>query len=287
MIQREGRSVEVEWHLFEATAGNGTTGSIRSAFDPQTDCRFLALTAVPEVGSEDSFPYWHMRYGSTSLEALTADPAYSRLPTLCASDTSVADIAARQRAKTQELAEMLPRPLTEWQGEWISEAMLCRTPPMVSACVKIAEEAVKLGKPYTTEEVQAYYQTRCDTPFLSIIISDGLTVKFRKRDGTFVTAAYANGGAVSGNWQTWLALRTDEDTPGYRAVVATPPVRHGEEREGRRWQMRYSNDKTTRELTEIPDWTPTFYDPAKMTPEIYSDILVNNAEIKARELPDK
>lgn len=286
MIQREGRSVEVEWHLFEATAGNGTTGSIKSAFDPQKDCRFLALTAVPEVGSGDGFPYWHMRYGSAGLEALTAESSSLRLPTLCASDMSVADIVARQRARTQELAEMLPRPLTEWHGEWISEAMLCRTPPMVSACVKIAEEAVKLGKDYTTEKVQAYYQARCDTPFLSVVITDGLTVKFRKKDGTFVTAAYADGGAASGGWQTWLALRTDEGTPGYRAVVTTPPVIvQGKEKEGKRWKMRYSNDKTTRELTEISDWTPTFYDPARMTPEIYSDILVKDAVNKAKELP--
>ena len=50
---------------------------------------------------------------------------------------------------------------------------------MLPAYEKIAEEAVKLGKNYTSDDVRAYYRARYDTPFRSVIVADGLTVKYR------------------------------------------------------------------------------------------------------------
>lgn len=283
-IERAGRSVEVEWHLFEALAG-GVTGDVMSTSLSRKDCRFLALTLMCKDGKEIGVPHWHIRYGGISLEGLIDDSKLLWLPTLCASDTSVADVAKGHLVKAQALAGMLPRPLVEWNGEWISAAMLHRTPPMLPAYEKIAEEAVKLGKNYTSDDVRAYYRARYDTPFRSVIVADGLTVKYRMQDGTFVSATYAHGGPASGDWLTWANLtRPDGVASGYRTVVATRPQGNGADKH---WHMRYADDKTAEELMVLSDWIPAFYDPALTTPEGYAESYIDSAKNKAESLPAK
>ncbi len=282
-IEMGGQSAEIEWHLFEAPAVSGATGSAAEddSFDPTKSCKYLVMFPVHKDGA-DGFAHWHMRYGSKSLEALMDSPELSLWwPTLCAPDTKVADIAKDQLAEAKMMATMLPKPLAEWNGTWISAAELHRSPLMQPAYEKIAEEAKKLGKNYTADEVKALYQKTYATPFDRVVVADGLTVQFKKADGAVVaTSTYTNDGFAADGWLTWI----NGTAAGYRTFIATHP--HGEGA-GKHWHARYADDKTPEELTKVSGWVPTFYDPALTTPEAYAKSYTDGATRRAERLPEK
>lgn len=282
-IEIAGQSMEVEWHLFEAPAESGATNTAmheEDGFDPKKSCKYLALFP-PHQDKPDSMLHWHMRYGSVSLESLIDKSASLWWPTLCAPDTKVADVAKDQLDEAKMLAEMLPKPLAEWNGTWISAAELHRNPLMQPAYEKIAEEAKKLGKNYTADEVKAFYQKTYATPFDRVVVADGLTVQFKKADGTLVASStYTNDGFAKDGWLTWVK----GTAAGYKLFVATHP--HGEGA-SKHWHARYADDKTAEELTKLSGWTPTFYDPALTTPEAYAKGYIDGAAGRAGRLPEK
>lgn len=282
-FEMAGQTMEIEWHLFEAPIVSGATNKAMHAdgdFDPSKSCKYLALFPVHQ-DRPDSFKHWHMRYGSKSLETLMDDPDLAGWwPTLCAPDTKVADIAKDQLGEAKLLATMLPMPMAPWKGEWISAYELHRSDKMLPAYEKIAQEAKKLGKNYTAEDVKNHYHKMFETPFDRVSVVDGLNVQFKKADGTVVaTSPYRIDGLDDG-WWIWI----EGTVAGYKTVVATHP--HGQGT-SRHWHMRYADDKTPDQLRGLKGWTPTFYDPKVTTLDLYVKGYVDTAERKAKGLPDK
>lgn len=279
-VKMGGREFETTWHLFESPAVSGATPPQGSGFVPANKCRYLVLVPVHSDG-DGGIKHWHMRYGSKSFEALTDNPSDPWWPTFSSLDTKAADIAKDQQAEAGALAAMMPKAFDAWNGEWISAAELHRNPLMAEAYRKVAEEAKKLGKNYTAEELKDYYQKLFATPFDRVVVADGTAIQFKKADGTVLAApTYTNDGFAEDGWVAWI----NGTVAGYGTVVATHP--HGDGA-AKHWHMLYGDGKTAEELTKLSGWKPTFYDPKLTTPEAYLKSYVDGAARQAARLPEK
>lgn len=291
-IEMAGQTMEVEWHLFEAPVESGATPQEGESFDPKKACKYMALFP-PHRDSEGSMLHWHMRYGSSSLEALIGDPKSLWWPTLCAPDTKVADVAKDQLGEAKMLAAMLPKPLKEWDGTWVSAYEFARDAKMTPAYEAIAAAAQKglddkKVRNYTSAEVRAFFEAFFKTDFDRLVVTDGTKVEYKKADGSVVAtvnAAYKNDGFVRSGWAVWI----DGSEAGYKNVVGTHP--HGEGA-GKHWHMVYGDDSPEALLAKkLKDganvWHPTFFDPKENTVDAFAASWLKNAERQAKRLPEK
>lgn len=264
----EGKEWE-GWSLFEAAEKDS---SETRAFVPRRDARFLI--ALHPHAHGDGPKHWHLRYGKESFEVLLA------LKDWWGTGLEPAATAAQLTAGIDpaEYSKYLAKPLSEWRGEWISSLKLMQSPLMDPIFEAIAAEAKKLGKNYTAAEVRSFNEKNYATDWDRLVVTDS-EFHFKKDDGTLVAACKViNDGLLAG----WYALKGDQ--PGYKNIVASRVHGSGS---GKHWHLRCSGEKTAEELRESKDGTPTGYDPALITPELYAESWKKAVVSRAKMLPEK
>jgi len=261
------------WHQFEAT-NEGSGGYT------------YVVTTTAHADSPDSMKHWHFRCGNESFEALTDSSLAMWWPTMVAGETTTEAAAQDTMEAAEEYASFLSQlpPLSGWTGEWVSMAGYLDNELMTPAYEATVEEAAKLGKTYTVQQVKAFIQAMYATSCSGFTIT-GEAISFLDDQGNVIAKSdYACAGLLPMTGYAgyyWNVFEATGTASGYSDVVATE-VHGGHEGGLTHWHIRYG-DRGAKALAdyENPNWWPTLVRKGTSAEKVATDALEDAAAFAA------